>query len=180
MAAKGNNQPLVNERIQYDQLQLITSDGENKGVVSRSEALEQAEEAGLDLVIVSDKGAEGYPIAKILDFGKMVYAKKKQQKKQHTVQVKEIKLRPKIAEHDYQTKLNQAVRFLKKGNRLKVTIMFRGREMAMKDTLAREMFQRVEEILNNFDYGDKELMREKDMQSGQFVSRTYTLRNKQQ
>jgi len=178
MASQGKNQPLVNERIPYEQMQLITSDGENKGVVSRKEALEAAEEAALDLVIVTEKGAEGYPIAKILDFGKMVYAKKKQQKKQHTVQVKEIKLRPKIAEHDYQTKLKQAVQFLKKGNRLKVTIMFRGREMAMKESIANEMFQRVEEILNDFDYGDKELMREKEMKAGQFVSRTYTLRNK--
>ena len=178
MASQGNNKPLVNERIPYEQMQLITNTGENIGVISRKEALQHAEDAGLDLVIVADKGAEGYPIAKIVDFGKMVYAKKKQQKKQHTVQVKEVKLRPKIAEHDYQTKLNQAVRFLKKGNRLKVTIMFRGREMAMKDTISSEMFQRVEEFLENFDYEGKELGREKEMKTGQFVSRTYTLKNK--
>jgi len=178
MTAQGKNQPLVNERIPYEHVQLISHSGENKGVVARQEALEAADQAGLDLVIVGEKGQEGYPIAKILDFGKMVYAKKKQQKKQHTIQVKEIKLRPKIAEHDYQTKLNQAVRFLKKGHRLKVTIMFRGREMAMKETLGNEMFQRVEEILTNFDYNGKELVREKEMKSGQFFSRTYTLQNK--
>lgn len=178
MAGQGKQKPLINEHIPYEQIQLITSDGENKGVISKQEALSFAEEAGLDLVVVSEQGGEGYPIAKILDFGKMVYAKKKQQKKQHTVQVKEIKLRPKIAEHDYQTKLNQAVRFLKKGNRLKVTIMFRGREMAMKDQLSSEMFQKVEEVLTSFDYEDKELISEKEMKSGQFVSRTYTLRNK--
>jgi len=178
MATQGKNQPLVNERIPYDNVQLITSDGQNRGVVSRQEALQAAEEVGLDLVIVSDSGTEGYPIAKILDFGKMVYAKKKQQKKQQTVQVKEIKLRPKIAEHDYQTKLNQAVRFLKKGNRLKVTIMFRGREMAMKEQIGSEMFERVESILNEFDFNNKELIREKEMKTGQFLSRTYTLKNK--
>jgi len=135
MSFKDRRQPAVkpniNEHIRTPQLQVITHEGENVGVIARNQALRMADDAGLDLVVINDAGPEGVPIAKIMDHGKVLYEKKKKQsegKKQHTIQVKEIKLRPKIGEHDFQTKIKQAVSFLKSGKRVKVSLFFRGRE----------------------------------------------------
>ena len=123
--------PLANEKIRFEKMQLITASGENGGIVSRRDALNAAHDAQLDLVIIAEHGGDGYPVAKIMDLGKMLYERKKQQtdarKRQHVVQVKEIKLRPKIAEHDFQTKMNQAIRFLQEGKHVKVSLVFRGR-----------------------------------------------------
>src|SRR5689334_22882959 len=95
--------PLLNEKIRAPRLQLIAEDGHNIGIVSRGEALKLAQEANLDLVIIADEGREGVPVAKIMDFGKSLYEKKKKQhdakKHQKVIQVKEIKMGPKIGEH---------------------------------------------------------------------------------
>lgn len=122
----------MNERIRTPTVRLIGQKGEQVGVVSIAEALDRAGKAGLDLVEVAPNADP--PVCRIVDFGKYVYEqeKKEQQskKKQAVIHVKELRFRPKIAEHDYQTKLRSAQRFLERGDRVKISMMFRGRELA--------------------------------------------------
>lgn len=158
--------PLVNEKIRFDKMQLIADDGENRGIVSRKDALNAARNANLDLVIIAESGGAGFPVAKILDYGKLLYEKKKQKslakKKQQVIQVKEVKLRPKIAVHDYETKLNRAIRFLNEGKHLKITLMFRGREIGMKKELGTALFSRIEKTLESADLNGKVLVKKTD------------------
>ncbi len=146
---EGTASQLVNEKIRFDKMQVITNDGRNLGILARDEALKLARQNDLDLVLLTEQGSEGVPLVKIMDFGKALYAKKKQQaeakKSQKVIQVKEIKLRPKIGEHDYQTKINQAIDFLKEGKHLKVTLMFKGREAAMREERGEELFKKIDE-----------------------------------
>lgn len=108
------------------------------------EALRMAQEKELDLVLVSDKADP--PVCKIMDYGKFKFEQEKKireaKKKQHTAEVKEVKMRYKIEEHDYQVRINQAERFLKAGDKVKATIMFRGREIQHSD-LAEELLKRM-------------------------------------
>ncbi len=168
----------INEQIRYPRMQLILDDGQNIGVVTRAEALAKAQLAHLDLVIIADQGAEGVPVAKIMDYGKVQYAKKKKQaqSKKHakTIQIKEIKLRPKIGEHDFQTKINQAIGFLKEGMRLKITLMFRGREMAMQQARGIEMFDRIQKTLE--EAGIQHLAMEKELRMGPAWTRMYYIK----
>lgn len=124
-----------NEMIRARELRVIGADGEQLGILQRNDALHLAHEAGLDLVEVA--ATANPPVCKIMNFGKFRYEeqKKKQEakKRQTVVQVKEIKFRPKTDEHDYQTKLGHIRRFLGDGDRCKVTIFFRGREIVHKD-----------------------------------------------
>ncbi len=124
-----------NDQIRVREVRLIGEDGEQLGIVERNEALNMAREAGLDLVEVA--AAADPPVCRIMDYGKYKYEaqKKKQEakKKQTVIEIKEIKLRPKTDEHDYQTKLRHIRRFLEEGDRCKVTIFFRGREIVHKD-----------------------------------------------
>jgi len=125
-------------------VRLIAADGGQVGIVSIGDALEAAAEAELDLVQISD----GDPIVcKIMDYGKKLYEEKKQKaeakKKQHQVQIKEIKFRPGTEEGDYQIKLRNLTRFLSEGNKAKVSIRFRGREMAHQN-IGMELMKRVE------------------------------------
>lgn len=126
------------------EVRLIDADGQNHGVVSKIEALERAREAGLDLVEVSPDANP--PVAKILDFGKFKYQEQKKaaeaRKKQKTVEVKEIKMRPNIDDHDYNVKMKSMERFFGEGDKVKVTLRFRGREMAHQQ-LGRELLLRV-------------------------------------
>ncbi len=116
-------------------MRLIGSEGEQLGVVGRNEAIEMAREKGMDLVEVA--ATADPPVARIMDYGRFKYEqqKKKQEakKRQVVVHIKEIKMRPKTDEHDYQTKLNHVKRFLDEGDRVKVTIFFRGREIVHKE-----------------------------------------------
>lgn len=125
----------VNEKILANEIRLIDEKGEMQGVMSVAKALRLAEEAGLDLVEVSPNAEP--PVCKILDYGKFKYEHQKKaneaRKKQKTVDVKEIKLRPTIEDHDFQVKLKSARRFFEEGDKVKVTLRFRGREMAHKD-----------------------------------------------
>jgi translation initiation factor IF-3 len=168
-----SNQP-INEQIRFPRLQLIDHEGTNIGVISRHEALQMARDAGLDLVLISDQGAEGAPVVKIMDFGKALYAKKKKmsesKKHQKLVQVKEIKIRPKIGEHDYQTKMNQAIQFLKDGKKVKVTLMFRGREMMMQQERGNELFAKVDQ---SFSTTGLNILHEKESRMGYMWSRIY-------
>jgi translation initiation factor IF-3 len=178
LKAKNEGAPLINEKIRFDKLQVISQEGKNLGVLSRDEALRKARQAELDLVLLAESGNEGYPVVKIMDFGKALYAKKKQQaeakKHQKMIQVKELKLRPKIGEHDYQTKINQAIEFLKEGKHLKITLMFRGRETASRDERGEEMFNKINASFE--DVGLTKLVQEKDSKAPQFWSRIYYLK----
>lgn len=175
------NHPPINEFIMAPRLQVIASSGENLGVLSRYEALNIARQEGLDLIIIADVGAQGVPVAKISDYGKLLYAKKKKladaKKHQKVIKVKEIKLRPKIDEHDFQTKLNQAAQFLQEGNRVKFTLVFRGREAALKAERGVAMFEKINQTLA--EKGLEHLEREGETKLGQFWSRVYfTKQNK--
>ncbi|WP_316976102.1 translation initiation factor IF-3 [Shumkonia mesophila] len=127
--------PRVNEEIKVPSIRLVDADGEMVGVVSLQEGLQMAEEVGLDLVEVSP--AAEPPVCKILDYGKFKYAEQKKRnearKKQKVIEIKELKMRPGIEEHDYQTKMRSMFRFLDEGDKVKITIRFRGREMAHQD-----------------------------------------------
>ncbi|WP_142848876.1 translation initiation factor IF-3 [Telmatospirillum sp. J64-1] len=136
--------PRVNTEIDSRTIRLIDDDGEMIGVVSLREGLEMAAEAGLDLVEVSPNAEP--PVCKILDYGKFKYENQKKKnearKKQKVIEVKEVKLRPNIDENDYQVKLRAMHRFLGEGDKVKVTLRFRGREMAHQD-LGMKVLERV-------------------------------------
>jgi translation initiation factor IF-3 len=169
----------INERIRAAQVQLITQTGENVGLVARDQALGMARDVGLDLVLLSEQGATGVPVAKIMDFGKSLYEKKKRQNKtkkhQKVIQIKEIKFRPKIGEHDYQTKMKQMVEFLQKGKRVKVSLFFKGRENANRSERAAELFGKINTTLQEYVLLDN-IIQEKDSPGG-IWSRVYYLKN---
>ena len=129
--SKDNNQPLLNRNIRAKEVRLIDDEGNNHGVVATSKALMMAEDKGLDLIVVSPN--QEPPVAKILDYGKYKYEiekrAKESKKKQHTVDIKEIKVRYKIDVHDYNVKINAIKKFIAAGNKVKVVVMLRGREM---------------------------------------------------
>ena len=132
-------------------MRLIDASGDNRGVVPIREALRLAEEAGLDLCEISPNADP--PVAKILDFGKYKYEAQKKaaeaRKKQKVIEIKEVKLRPGIDVHDYDVKMKAMHRFLEEGDKVKVTLRFRGREMAHQE-LGMKVLERVREDLNEF------------------------------
>ncbi len=127
---------------------MIDADGNQVGVVSVAKALAEARDAELDLVEISPNAKP--PVCKILDYGKFKYEEQKRdqqsKKKQHVVKVKEIRLRPRIDQHDLETKVNMGRKFLKEGCKLKVTLMFRGRELSRLD-LGEIVLEKVAEML---------------------------------
>lgn len=138
----------VNRQIRVPKVRLIDQNGEQVGVVSTSEALRKAEEAELDLVEVVPTAAP--PVCKILNYGKYRYDQTKREKEskkaQHQVKVKEIKLKPNIDDHDLLTKVKSAKTFLDKGNKVKVTLMFRGRQNAHPEIGEKLIDRFVEEL----------------------------------
>ena len=136
----------MNDRIRAPEIRLIGAEGENIGVVTPARALEMAEEAGLDLVEISPNATP--PVCKIMDFGKFKYETQKREaearKKQKIIEVKEVKFRPNTDIHDYEVKMRNVVKFLQNGDKVKVTLRFRGREMAHQN-LGRELLERVAE-----------------------------------
>ena len=125
---------------------LIDAEGEKRGEVPLEEALQMADEAGLDLVEVSPNAKP--PVCKLLDYGKFKYQAQKKaneaRKKQKTVEVKEIKMRPNIDTHDYEVKMRSMLRFFEEGDKVKVTLRFRGREMAHQE-LGMQLLNRVKD-----------------------------------
>ena len=123
---------MINEQIRDKEVRLIGADGEQLGIVSSKEAQRLAEEAGLDLVKIAPTAKP--PVCKIIDYGKYRYEQarkeKEAKKKQKTVELKEIRLSPNIDTNDLNTKINSAKKFIEKGNKVKVSLRFRGREMA--------------------------------------------------
>ena len=138
--------PRINEGIDTPNIQLIDATGNNVGVVAIADALARAAEAGLDLVEISPNADP--PVCKILDFGKFKYQAQKKaaeaRKKQRTVEIKEIKMRPNIDIHDYEVKMRAIVRFFEEGDKVKVTLRFRGREMAHME-LGAKLLDRVKQ-----------------------------------
>ncbi len=127
--------PRVNELISVPEVRVVDADGEMVGVISVQEGIDLAMEVGLDLVEVSPNADP--PVCKILDYGKYKYEAQKKaneaRKKQKVIAIKEIKMRPGIDEHDYQVKMKNVRRFIDDGDKVKMTIRFRGREMAHQD-----------------------------------------------
>ena len=138
--------PRINEEIRVREVHLIEKDGTNKGTVPIADALAAAQEAGLDLVEISPNANP--PIVKILDYGKYKYQEQKKaaeaRKKQKVVEVKELKYRPMIDDHDYEVKLRAMQRFFEEGDKVKVTLRFRGREMAHQE-LGTRLLNRVKD-----------------------------------
>ena len=136
----------MNDRIRAPEIRLIGPDGENVGVVSPARGMELAEAAGLDLVEISPNATP--PVCKVMDFGKFKYETQKREaearKKQKVIEVKEIKFRPNTDTHDYEVKMRNVVKFLTNGDKVKITLRFRGREMAHQN-LGRELLERVAE-----------------------------------
>lgn len=141
----------INEKIRFPQIRVIDTDGAQLGVLSPDEALALAEEKGFDLVLISETADP--PVCKIMDYGKYKYEQDKKlkeaKKKQHNADVKEVKMRYKIEEHDYNVRVRNAERFLKSGDKVKATISFRGREIQHAD-LAEELLKRMATDLEQF------------------------------
>lgn len=136
--------PRINEEIEATEVRLVDENGEQAGVVSFEDAMQRATLAQMDLVEVSPNAAP--PVCKIIDYGKLKYQEQKKKnearKKQKTIDVKEIKLRPNIDTHDYDVKMRNARRFIDDGDKVKVTLRFRGREMAHQD-LGAQVLEKV-------------------------------------
>ena len=143
-----NNEPRVNEQIRFSPVRLIDDKGEQVGVVPIEEAQATARERGLDLVEVAPNARP--PVCRIMDYGRYKYeqakADREARRKQHVTQMKEIKMRPNIEEHDFEFKTRHIKRFLEERNKVKVTIMFRGREMAHTENGREVLDDVIEEI----------------------------------
>ena len=141
--------PRVNDEIRAPQVRLIDQDGEMQGVMTAREAISRAYAVGLDLLEISPNAEP--PVCKILDFGKFKYEEQKKKnearKKQKIIEVKEIKLRPSIDDHDYEVKLRSMIKFIEEGDKVKVTMRFRGRELAHQD-LGMNVLMRVRDALD--------------------------------
>ena len=142
--------PNINERINYPELRVVDSDGQQLGVIDRLKALEIASKRELDLVLVSEKANP--PVCRIMDYGKYKFEQEKKakeaRKKSHQTEVKEVKMRYKIDKHDYDVRIGQALRFLKGGDKVKCTVIFRGREIQhsnLAETLLLKMANDLEE-----------------------------------
>lgn len=140
----------MNRQIRISPVRVISPEGEQLGILPIERAQEIAEEQGLDLVEVAPLARP--PVCRIMDYGKFKYEEQRQQrearKKQHHVQIKEVKMRPGIEDHDYDFKLRHARRFLEEGNKVKLTMMFRGRQMAHPE-FGRQVLDRVSQALQD-------------------------------
>ena len=148
---KNNHQILINENIKYPKVRLIDVLGLQLGIYSSNEAFDMALAKGLDLVLISNKSNP--PVCRIIDYGKYKFAQEKKakeaRKKQHNISLKEVKMRYKIEEHDYKVRINQILRFLKSGDKVKVTVIFRGREI-QHSNLAIQLLNKMANDLEGF------------------------------
>lgn len=146
MATPVREEYRVNTRIEAAEVRLVDEDGQMVGVVPIREALNRAEEVGLDLIEISPNASP--PVCKILDYGKFKYEAQKKanaaRKKQRVIEIKEIKMRPNIDDNDYNTKMKKIHSFLEEGDKVKVTMRFRGRELAHQD-IAMQVMTRVKD-----------------------------------
>ena len=142
------NSPINEYVLRFQQVRLISSTGEQLGIVDPQAAIAKAREEALDVVVIAEQAEP--PVCKIMDFGKFTFEKKKKEheskKKQKVTQVKEVKFRPNIDDHDYDFKLKNIIRFLEEGDKVKATVQFRGREMSRLDN-GRKVLDRLTEDL---------------------------------
>ncbi|MHB1229594.1 MAG: translation initiation factor IF-3 [Halothiobacillus sp.] len=147
-ATRDPDEPRINGEITAREVRLVDENGEQMGIVRTRDALDRAVQVALDLVEVS--ATANPPVCKIMDYGKFKYQQSKKlaeaRKKQKQIEVKEIKFRPGTEDHDYQVKMRSIVRFLEEGDKAKITLRFRGREMAHKE-IAAELLDRIEKDL---------------------------------
>lgn len=140
----------INEEIRIKEVRVTSADGEQLGIMATRDALRMAEEQHLDLVEVAPKAKP--PVCRIMDFGKYRYEQQKREKeakkKQKVISIKEVKLRPNIEQHDFDVKLKNALRFVEEGDKVKVTIMFRGRELSHQ-SLGKEVLDRMADQLKD-------------------------------
>jgi len=159
----------INDQIRSREVRLIDQDGEQRGIVGLQKAKELAREAGMDLVEVAPNANP--PVCKILDHGKYIYEQKKKikeaKKNQNQIKLKEIRMQPKIESHDLQFKTKHIAEFLEEGNKVKVTIRFRGREMAHTE-LGRDVLMKVISMLDEDEVGYS--LDRKPMMEGRFMS----------
>ena len=141
----------INDRIRAPKVRVVNSHGEQLGVMSAREALEKAKSVGLDLVEIA--GQADPPVCKIIDYGKYKYEQQKKaaeaRKRQKVIEIKEIKMRPTIDDHDYETKMRSMKRFFEEGDKVKVTLRFRGREMAHQH-IGMELLTRIQKETDSF------------------------------
>ena len=142
--------PRINESITASEVRVISSTGKQLGVLSIREALNQAEDEGFDLIEISPNARP--PVCKIIDYGKLKYkeqkSKKEAKKKQKTIEIKEIKMRPGIDKHDYNVKIKALSKFINGGNKVKISLRFRGREIEHKDLGFNLLNKLTEEVAN--------------------------------
>ncbi|MBE6633051.1 MAG: translation initiation factor IF-3 [Ruminococcaceae bacterium] len=166
MSAKDNKETLLNEDITAKEVRLIGPTGETLGIMSSAKALEQAYDRGLDLVMMSAQATP--PVCKIMDYGKYCFERDKREKearkKQQTVELKEIQLSCRIDTHDFETKVRHALRFLSDGNKVRVVMKFKGREMSHTE-IGREVLAKFEEACSESGTVDK-----KPVLDGRFMS----------
>ncbi|HEU4558113.1 MAG TPA: translation initiation factor IF-3 [Longimicrobium sp.] len=145
-----NEKLRVNRQIRISPVRVINPDGEQAGILPIEQAMAMAEEQGLDLVEVAPMARP--PVCRIMDYGKFKYEEQRQareaRKRQHHVQIKEVKMRPGIEDHDFEFKTRHARRFLEEGNKVKLTMMFRGRQMAHPE-FGRQVLDRVSALLQD-------------------------------
>ncbi|MDA0672576.1 MAG: translation initiation factor IF-3 [Cyanobacteria bacterium] len=143
------NVPPINDNIRFPKVRLIDTDGTQLGILTHREAMQLADERELDLVLVSDKADP--PVCRIMDYGKYKFEQEKRareaRKRQHNAEVKEVKMRYKIDDHDYNVRVKNAQRFLQSGDKVKATVMFRGREIQHSD-LAEQLLRRMAKDLD--------------------------------
>lgn len=142
----------INREIRVPEVMLV-GEGPDKEIMKTKEAIKKAENKGLDLVMVGAKADP--PVCKIMDYNKFLYDKEKNKKPQKKTQLKEVRFRPTTDTHDFETKLKQIIKFLKKGHKVKAFVFFKGREMAFKDQGAKLLSDLVEELE---EYGVPETM----------------------
>lgn len=156
IAATKEKDTLVNDDIDFESVRVIGSDGEQLGIMSSDHALKLAYDKGLDLVAVSAEANP--PVCKIMDYGKYRFERDKREKeakkKQQTVELKEIQLSPRIDTHDFETKAKQAVKFLSAGNKVRVVMRFKGREMSHM-AIGREIITRFQQYCSEVGTVDK-------------------------
>jgi translation initiation factor IF-3 len=156
IAANNSKDALVNEAIDFPEVRVIGADGEQLGILSSEKALQMAYDKGLDLCLMSAQANP--PVCKIMDYGKYRFDREKREKeakkKQQTVELKEIQLSPRIDTHDFETKAKQAKKFLESGNKVRVVMRFRGREMSHM-AIGREIIDKFAEFCQEVGTVDK-------------------------
>lgn len=168
----------VNKDIKFEKVQLIDEKGENKGVVLLEDAIRSSDLLSLDLVTVSLTGIFNVPVVKIMNLKKKLYeGKKKLKKKPHEIQLKEIRLSPKIGEHDLNTKVKQSIQFLLNGDKVKIVIVLKGREKTLKDLFIGPLILRVhDKIEEGVILSGKTLLKEKELDGPLGFFRIYFLK----